>query len=437
MKKLFMMIALAFGANTLLAQDIDEIKKYAYLGQFAKAKELVDKYLAVEKNAKKSEGWFYKGYVYNMASKDSAKTLVESDVLKTEALAALKKYKELDNKAELLAEQNNAPFFDIYSGYASDLGIKAYNKKDLASAFDYFKKALVVHDYIFSNNIIGANGYKFAAMDTILTLYTAIAGVEAKQQDEAMTYYRKLADANIAPDKSYLDVYQQLTEYYKTKKDHASFADVLAKGRKLYPANEEYWVAIEIEEAVDGVAKPEVFGKYEALMAKNTANYTIPYNYAVELYHFINSNENKNTNTDQYKAKMVEVLKKAIAINHTSEANFIMANFLYNNSVDIADEARKLKGPKPEDLKKKKELNEQSTKVMNDAIPYAIAVENGYAAIKDPKGSQKLNRKQSLIILRNIYEVKKDAAKLAEYEKRVKEIEQKIYLYNDLPAAYG
>ena len=417
------MASFAMVINALVAQDIEEIKKYAYLGQFAKAKELVDKYLAVEKNAKKPDGWFYKGYAYNMASKDSVRTLAESDALKAEALGAFKKYKELDPKAELLKDQNNSPFFDIYSGYASDLGVKAYNNKDIAGAFDYFKKALVVHDYVFSNNIEGANGYKFSAIDTILILYTAIAGMEAKKQDEAITYYRKLADANVAPDKTYVDVYQQLVEYYKAKKDKASFQEILAKGRTFYPVNEDYWMAIEIEDAVEGVGKPEVFQKYDELLAKNSTNYTIPFNYSVELYHYINSSDIKNVNTDQYKTKLVEVLKKAIAINSTSEANFLMTNFLYNNSVDISEEGRKLKGPKPEDLKKKKELNEQSTKVMNEAIPYAEAVIEKFATIKDPKGSQKLNYKQSLVILKNIYEVKKDTAKMASYEKQIKEAE--------------
>ena len=142
MKKFFLMASMAFAANVLLAQDIEEIKKFAYLGQFGKAKEMVDKYLAIEKNAKKADGWFDKGYAYNMASKDSAISLSASDALKAEAISAFKKYISIDAKAPLLTEQTNAPFFDIYSGYASDLGVKAYSNQDLAGAFDYFKKAL-------------------------------------------------------------------------------------------------------------------------------------------------------------------------------------------------------------------------------------------------------------------------------------------------------
>jgi hypothetical protein len=43
--------------------------------------------------------------------------------------------------------------------------------------------------------------------------------------------------------------------------------------------------------------------------------------------------------------------------------------------------------------------------------------------VAKPKGSEKVNYKQSLVILKNIYEVKKDAAKVASYDKMIKEAE--------------
>ncbi|MEP7107237.1 MAG: hypothetical protein ABI760_04630 [Ferruginibacter sp.] len=422
MTKFSFLVAFSLLISAANGQDIKEIRNLTLLNQTQKAKEAIDKFLAVPKNAQKGEGWYYKGYIYNQASKDSTKPLAENGELKAAAFEALKKYRELDPKAELLAEQNNSPLFDLYVGYYSDLGVKAYLKKDPASAFDNFRRGLEIHDYLFANNLAGNNGFKFSALDTMLTLYTAIAATEAKKTEEAATYYKRITDADIS-DPQYIDAYQVLAERYKVAKDKAAFAAIIEKGRKLFPANNEYWMAMEIEEATEGVGKPEIFTRYEELMAKNPDNYTLPYNYSVELYRYIYSDSVKNVNLNDLKNKLPEVLKKAIKIKSTSEANFLLANFLYNNSIDISEDARKMKAVKPEDIKKKKELMVQSDSAMNQAIPYAEAVVSLYPGITKPKSSEKINYKQSLVILKNIYESKKDVAKTATYEKMIKEAE--------------
>jgi hypothetical protein len=159
-------------------------------------------------------------------------------------------------------------------------------------------------------------------------------------------------------------------------------------------------------------------------MTKNPTNYTLPYNYGVELYRYIYSDEMKDSATNSYKAKLPEVMKKAIAIKPTSEANFLLANFLYNNSIDISEEARKMKGTKPDDVKKKKALQADAEASMNEAVPYAQAVVDLYKSIEKPKTSEKINYKQALVILKNVAEVKKETAKVASYDKLIKETEQ-------------
>lgn len=424
MTKFFFSVALTLLLTATYAQDkeIKEIRNYALLGQNQKAKESVDKYLAVPKNSAKPDGWYYKGFVYNQLSKDSTKTVAQDGEMKAASYDALKKYRELAPKAELLEEQNNSPLFDLYVGYYSDLGVKAYLAKDPAAAFENFRKALEIHDYIYANNLVGNNGYKFSALDTMLTLYTAITATEAKKIEESTVYYKKITDANIA-DPQFIDAYQVLADRYKTAKDKVAFADIIAKGKLLFPANNEYWTAMEIEEATDGVVAPAIFARYEELMVKNPANYTLPYNYAVELYRYIYSDETKNLNTDEYKKKLPEVMQKAIAIKSTPEANFLLANFLYNNSIDISEEARKMKAVKPDEVKKKKDIQAQSDVAMNQAIPYAEESVKLFAGIAKPKASEHVNYKQSLVILKNIYETKKDAAKVANYEKLIKEAE--------------
>ena len=129
----------------------------------------------------------------------------------------------------------------------------------------------------------------------------------------------------------------------------------------------------------------------------------------------------KDSNTNVYKAKLPELLKKAIAIKSTSEANFLLSNFYYNNSIDLSEEARKIKGTKPDDVKKRKALQAESDDAMNQSVPYAEAVVSLYKTIEKPKGSEKVNYKQALVILKNVAEVKKDTAKVTSYDQMIKE----------------
>ncbi len=422
MKQLFLLSVLSIGALVATAQDLDEIRNMTILNQHAKAKEALDKYMAVEKNAKKPDGWFWKGYITNQLSKEAGKTVDESSAMKLEAFEAFKKYKQMEPKNTLLEENSNSPLFDLYLGFSGDLAIKAYNEKNQASAFENFKRGLDVHDYIYGNNLTGVNGYKFAALDTIITLYAAITANELKKTDEAAGFYKKIADANVGGT-DYIDAYQQLADYYKTKKDKAAFDEILVKGRKLYPQNENYWSAVEIEQATEGVGRPAVFAKYDELLVKYPNNYTINYNYGVEIYNYLNGDESKTVDKAPYKTKLVEVLKKALTADQTLDANFLLSNFLYNDSYDVSEDARKIKSAKPDDVKKKKALEAEALKSMNDAIPYAEGALTQFKAMAKPKTTDKVHYKQVLTMLKNIYEVKKDAAKSAQYDKMAKEAE--------------
>lgn len=420
MKKFSFFVAIMLVVNSSFGQSIEDIQKYVMLRQTKQAVEAVDKYLAVEKNAKKPDGWYYKGYAYDLSSKDSGMIMTESSANKAIAFDAMKKYFEMDPKAPLSVDENNSVLFDLYVGYSSDLGVKSYTAKDFAAAFEYFQKSLEVHDFIYAKGLTGSDGFKFTALDTTLTIYTAIAARDAKKLDEAAIYYKKLTDADVT-DAQYIDAYQYLADYYKTKKDVANFTVIIEKGKKNYPANSDYWTLMEIDMQTDGVEKPELFDKYDMLMTKYTDNYVLAYNYSVELYRYIYSDEAKGINTTAYKEKLPVILKKAIADSSTLDANFLLANFLFNNSIDLSEEARKMTGTKPADVQKKKDLHAASTTAMNEAIPYAEAVVTMFPAIAEPKGSEKVNYRQSLSMLRDIYDMKKDTAKVAMYEEKLKQ----------------
>jgi hypothetical protein len=251
-------------------------------------------------------------------------------------------------------------------------------------------------------------------------LYTAVTAFELKKMDDAAVFYKKLTDAGLTGD-TYLEAYQVQLEQFKNKKDMAGFNDMLAKGRKAYPQSEAYWTAMEIEAATEGIAKPAVFEKYDALLAKNPANYDMAYTYSAELFNFVNSDESKTVNVADYKTKLFDALKKTIAIQSSFNANFLMATSLYNNSFDISDEARKIKSVKPEDVKKKKAMDAESLKALDEAIPYGETAVTLFAGLKKTSNTDKANYKRLVNLMKNIYEVKKNPAKTAEYDKLSKD----------------
>ncbi|HOZ79449.1 MAG TPA: hypothetical protein PLY34_15755 [Ferruginibacter sp.] len=419
MKKLFLLAVLAGSAVFVKAQDIDEIRNLVLLGQVTKAKESLDKYLSSEKNAKKPEGWYWKAYITNQLSKDSLKTVQESSAMKMEAFDLFKKYRQMDPKAPLLVEDNYTPIYDLYAGFGSELAIKAYQAKDFDASYDNFKKAVDVHDYSITNNFVFNNGYKFPELDTLFIQYTAIAAVDAKKPDEAVVYHKKLVDAGLSGD-TYADSYNFLVDYYKKKNDKTAFYEVLNKAKKFYPNNARYWTALEVELETEGIPKPDVFKKYAELVTANPGNYDVAYNYAAELFNYINSDDSKGVDLTEYKANLKDVLQKSIAIKSTFEANFVMTVSQYNNSFDLTDEATKIKSVKPDDQKKKKALQAESTKALDDAIPYGEAAMIAFKDIAKPSGTEKGNYRKLLTMMKNIYEVKKNPAKIAEYEALIK-----------------
>ncbi|MGG9971718.1 hypothetical protein ACQ33O_07975 [Ferruginibacter sp. SUN002] len=413
MKKIVLLISIVW-AGTAHAQKLDDIREA--LGKkeidYAGAKEMVDKYLANPKNAAKSDGWYYKGYIYNGLSKGEATKGLCADC-RMEALEAFKKYQELDPKNILLKLEFNGSLFDLYNGYF-DLGAKAYGERNYKDAFLNFKNALIVEDYIRSKDL-DYQGTKFPALDTSLVQNTAIAARLDKNDDGAIPYCKLITDAEVAG-KEYLDIYEFVAEYYKNKKDATNFAAALAKGRKVFP-DEAYWTAIEMESVGENSTKEELFVKYDELIQKNPTDYTLVYNYGVELYNFIYITHKDNPANKAYKAKLTETFKKAIALKSTPETNLLMAKHLYYQSDDLADEAKLIKGTKPEDVKKRKALNDEATASRTECIAYCEAANKYYAGLSTLQSKQKTDYKSSLVMLQNIYQLKNDKVKVEELEK--------------------
>ncbi|MBS1512192.1 MAG: hypothetical protein JST86_15190 [Bacteroidetes bacterium] len=408
---LTMLLLAGFAAKS---QNLDDIKKLVYLNQNAKAKDAIEKFLGETKNQSKADVYYYKGRVLNNLSRDSGVSTADAMKLKNESLEAFKKYQSLDAKEPLLSGDKYAHFFDLYNGYF-DIGAKEFSAKDYKASFDAFKAALDVEDYVRSKNY-DYNGFKFPPLDTSLVMNTAIVANNAKDEASAALYYSKLTDANLkAP--QYLSVYQFLADYYLRTKDEAKMSAILDKGRTLYP-EEDWWNDFELDRVEKTGDKAALKAKYEEFMKRFPDKYVYPYNYAVMLYNELYTADEKPANAEAVKAKLSEVLKTAINLDKGVDAKMLMVRHLYNYAFDYQDSSKKVKGVKPEDIKKKNQFKDMFLKKIDECIPYADGAVDYFAALPTLKTIQKANYKDVLDILSQFYNAKGDTKKAAEYDKK-------------------
>jgi len=416
MKKIICIVFLLTGAWTLRAQDKDlEIAKtFMMANQFEKGKEALDKYMAAKPaNANNPEAVYYKAFVYNAVSREATKTLAEASALNRESFSAMKQYMQLDQKAKYTTDEGNSTIYNQYYSFY-DFAIKAYNAKTYDASYANFKDALDVHDYIYTHKLEGPKGLKFAAMDSDVVWNLAILGNELKKPDDVFGYYKRVVDADFK-DPKYLEAYENVVLHYQKAKDQAMFDQYLEKGKATFP-NESFWQEVDIQNATDGATGEALFKKYDDLAAKYPGSYTVWFYYGNDLNRFVYADENKAMDMTAYKAKVPELLKKAIAINSTGEANMLMANFYYNNSFDLGDAASKIKGTKPDEVKKKTDLMNASKKALDDCLPYAMAAVDLYSKQPKLKGAEKTNYRLAYDMLIEIWRVKGDPKKSAEFK---------------------
>ena len=418
MKKISFLAALFAVSLLSFGQSLDEINDMMGKFQYKKAKDGIDKYLNDTKNAANSDGWYYKGRIYNSLSRDSSISMQDALKYKMESFNAFKKLQEMEKKDIRLKLESYLSYFDLYNGFF-DLGAKSYNVKDYDGAYNGFKNALLVEDYTRERGYEATNGFKFPPLDTSLVFNTAISAKIGKNEEGAVIYYKKLAESNLSAE-NFLEVYLFLSDYYYRKNDMTSFAAITEKGKRFYPKepywDESYYESVAIENATKGLVKEELVKKYEELIAKYPNNFLAAYNYSIDLYKYIYSEDIKAADAAAYKSKFENAIKKAISLKSTAEDNFLMANYLYNSSFDLTDQAKNIKGTKPEDTKKKAELNNASKKSLDDCIPYAQNAIDLFEKLPKMKGTEKANYKQSLDMLSEIYRVKGEPKRSADYK---------------------
>ena len=415
-KSIFTAVMVLIMSAGLMAQSIDDIKDLAGKNDWAKAKEAVDKHLANEKNAKKSDGWYWKAVIYNAVARDENLGKQFPDA-RWQSFESYKKYLELDPKMVMGTLSQHGALFDVCFGYLEEAS-NGFNTKNYDLALDQFKKAEKVEEYIVSKGFTYGD-FAFASFDTQLHLNIAASATQAKKEDVALEYYMKIADRKIV-DESFDEIYRYIVDRLTRKGNMEKRDKYLAIGRELYP-KDPFWCEVDLLEAEDDVKK--MFPIYDKLLQGPCGTYEIHYNYAVDLFNYTYAGDEKPADYAATQAKLGEVLKKTIALNNTPDANMLMARNVFAAINELYDSISAIKGTKPEDVKKKADLNAQMTKKYEEAIPYATVVYDSYNSRNDLKPVEKGNFKLVINMLIEIYERKKDTAKAKEYQDKMKSME--------------
>lgn len=410
-KYCFLMLLLVAGFSSF-GQSLEDINKLRLLGQNKKAKDALDKFMAEPKNANKAEAWYYKATILNALSKDSGVASADAIKMKQEAFETLRKYQQMDPKEPSLVIDKYSTYFDLYNGYF-DIGAKEFNKKNFSASFEGFKNALAIEDFVKSKGY-EYNGFKFPVLDTSLVLNAAITANQAKDEASAVEYYKKLTDANLAAEQ-YLSVYQFLAEYYAKKNDEANLAAILEKGRSLYP-QDDYWTEVEVDRVAKSGDKAALVAKYEEMMKRYPEKYAYAYNLSVELYNQLYTADVRPSNAIALQEKLTETLKKAIPLDKGIDSKMLMTRHLYNYAYDWQDSSKKIKGAKPEDLKKRNDLKAKFISKIDECIPYAEGAVSFFAALPTLRPIQKANYKDVLDMLSQFYAAKGDTKKSGEYD---------------------
>ena len=414
MKKISIAFLLFLFSLNSMGQNLDDINKMMEKQQFKEAKTAIDAFLTDPKNSAKSEGWYFKGRIYNALSYDKTTPHADAYDLKLQAFDAFKKTQQLDTKDIRLKVEGYKSYLDIYYGLF-DLGANFYNEKLYDKAFNAFKNALEIENFILTSKFDFPDA-KLYPLDTALVLNTAIAAMQSKNEEATIFYYRKLTDGNVAGD-NYRDVYEYLADFYNKKEDAANLQAIIEKGKKLYPQS-DYWVILELENLRKKGDQPALFAKYEEMMAQSPTNYVVPYNYAIELFNSIYGHDAKPADEKASKAKLTEVLNKAIANDKGKDATILMTKHLYNLSSDLSIAANLVKGTKPEDVKKKADLVVQTKKQMDEFLEYAKMGVTYFESQPTLKPVQRATFQELLTNMSEIYNYKKDAKSAAEIDKK-------------------
>jgi hypothetical protein len=414
MRKLVLAVLLAASFTGIYAQKLDDVKEKVDKQKWDEAKEKIDKVLEDPKSQNSSDAWFYKAKIYQ----NLAKTHPDDITLNQSAFDAIKNYfkleeKQPENKRFLLSTlEANKTVFDFYSTNFKS-GADAFNKKDYQKALTNFENTLAAFDLL--------KQYKFTAatFDTTSVLYAGVSAEQLKNKDLAVKYYSRLADLKV-PDTAYSGIYEYIVNYYTLKKDIPDARKYLTIGEEVFPKYKR-WLDYELE--LVGDDKAQKINKYRELLQKYPDNSDLALDYAVLYFNYTYSNESKPSDYAARQDTLAQILQKALGNEQTTLGNYLMSRHINNEIADLEEQRRAIKGATPADAARKKDFDAKINQKNDELIVYSQKAADLYGQQSDLKGVDKIYYKEVLRDLVDYYQLKKNTAKVTEYQNKIKQLQ--------------
>ncbi|MGB4771149.1 MAG: hypothetical protein WBP58_06815 [Chitinophagaceae bacterium] len=422
MKRVLLSATLAIAGTVLFAQDVKKTKEFITANAWDKAKTSIDATLANPKNAKNAEAWYLKAKVYSALAIFPNPKEPNTFENRNTALEAIKKLQEVDKtQAQVfLTMDQYKPVYDLYTTSFEESADK-YNQEKYAEALEAFKNTGVYGDYIFSQ------GWGLYKLDTTLTYYTALSALNAKKDEDAVKYFSKLADAKVGGKPEMATSYRYLAKHYYDKKDEANMMKYITAGKELYP-KDDYLPLLELDYVRDKGDKAALYKKYDEMLAANPDNFDMLFEYGNELFgetHVADASKRPANYSENLK-KIEELYTKAAALKpENSDVWLSLGKHYYNQALFKEDEVRAIKGTKPEDVKKKADMNAEIVALADRSIAPLEKVFAMFDGEGKLKTHDKSNFKSSCNLLNYAYGMKKDKAKADFYQKKYDEADAK------------
>jgi hypothetical protein len=410
MKRMLLSLFMAVICSGLFAQSVDKAKELLKANKLAEAKEEIDKTLLVEKNQKNAEAWYTKVKIYNaIAVNDPLKNQYPDALI--QSLDALKKYVQYDDKKQvLLAADGFKPVNEIYQGLFQE-GAAAYNAQKWSVSLTDFTAAISAINFMYKQ------GWIKQSMDTTSLLYAGISAEKSNKRDEALIYYKTIADSGITKigGNDMGEIYKWLADYYTRSGDKAMAVKYTALGKSKYP-NDIFFDELQLDVLRKTGPKDSLFAKYEEINREHPDSSIYFFNYGLELYQYASdtSSGKRVANADELIKKAQEKLLASLKINpNYAQANLVMGQISYNEGVEFQALGKPKGNTNAAELKQRQDYRAMSAKKFDEAIPYLEKVDQILGTQTKLKKADKVALRDSYDMLVTIYESKKDTAKIA------------------------
>jgi hypothetical protein len=417
MRKLILSAFFMAAASSVFAQkgdkNLEKIQDLVGKQKYTEAKTLLDASAADPNNQANADFWFLRAKTYNNLAKATP-----DSVLQAESLAAIQKYFEIESKKDEKSRalksmlENHQTAFDIYTGYFKG-GVQDFQEQKWQQAHYKFGQTLSAF------NTISKNKLSNVSFDTTAVLYAGYSAQNARMSDQAAQYYTQLADLKIA-DTNYIGIYEYLIGYHQEKKDAANAQKYIDLGKSLFPTRDS-WLGYELQ-GLDG-DKSKKLARLAELTQQNPQNADLQMEYAIDLFNYTYGKD-KPSDYEKRKDDISVALKKSVELSPSNAyAKYILTQHINNQVYDLQQARGAISGTKPEDVKKKQDINKQIDALIEEQAIHAQAAYDIYdKAGANIKPAEKASFKAVTNLLIDYYTMKKQADKVKIYEAKIDSI---------------